>query len=83
MGEGMGWYPVGMRYYLIKYFSNFGSVKTMNFWKKRGGHANPNEFCCKLSGLPKKYNIVFQKGGSEAVWKFSENSSNLVQLIVP
>ena len=56
----------------------------MNFRKKGGGHANPNEFRCKFLGLPKKAQHCFPKiGGSEAVWKFSENSSNLVQIVTP
>ena len=70
------------------FFGNFGGVKAMNFRKKGEGHANPNEFHCKFSGLPKKAQHFFPKiglrgGGSEAVWKFSENSSNLVQVNVP
>ena len=64
---------------------NFGAVKTMNFRKKGGGHANPNEFRCKFSGLRKKAQHSFPKigGGSEAVWKFSENSLNLVGVVFP
>ena len=66
---------------------NFGAVKTMNFRKKGGGHANPNEFRCKFLGVPKKAQHCFPKiwrgGGSEAVWKFSENSLNLVQIVIP
>ena len=67
---------------------HFGAVKTMNFRKKGGGgHANPNEFRCKFLDLPKKAQHCFPKigwgGGSEAVWKFSENSVNLVGVIVP
>ena len=54
----------------------------MNFRKKGGGHAIPNEFRCTFLGLPKKVQHCFL-GGSEAVWKFSENSSNLLQVIVP
>ena len=69
------------------FFENFGAVKTMNFRKKGGGHANPNEFRCKFLGLPKKAQHCFPKiwwgGGSEAVWKFSENSLILVGVIVP
>ena len=64
----------------------FRRVKTMNFRKKGGGHANPNEFRCKFLGVPKKAQHCFPKiwwGGSEAVWKFSENSLNLVGVIVP
>ena len=52
--------------------------------EKGGGHANPNEFRCKFSGLPKKAQHFFPKigwgGGSEAVWKFSEKSSKMVQI---
>ena len=68
------------------FFENFGAVKTMNFRKKGGGHANPNEFRCKFLGLPKKAQHSFPKigwGGSEAVWKFYKNSSNLDQLVTP
>ena len=69
------------------FFGNFGGVKTMNFRKKGGGHANPNEFRCKFSGLPKKAQHSFPKrgrrGGSEAVWKFSENSSKMENTVVP
>ena len=69
------------------FFGNFGGVKTMNFRKKGGGHANPNEFRCKFSGLPKKAQHSFPKrgrgGGSEAIWKFSENSSKMGHAIVP
>ena len=43
------------------FFGNFGGVKTMNFRKKGGGHANPNEFRCKFSGLPKKAQHSFPK----------------------
>ena len=61
-------------------------LKTVIFLgEKGGGHANPNEFRCKFSGLPKKVQHFFPKigGGAEAVWKFSENSSNLVQVVIP
>ena len=46
---------------ILRFFGNFGGVKTDEFLAKRGGHANPNEFRCKISGLPKKRNIVFRK----------------------
>ena len=65
------------------FFGNF-------FGGKGGGHANPNEFRCKFSGLRKKAQHSFPKigwggggGGSEAVWKFSENSVNLVGVVFP
>ena len=47
---------------LLRFFGNFGGGKNDDFLEKKreGGHANPNEFRCKLSGLPKKKrNIVF------------------------
>ena len=42
---------------------HFGAVKTMNFRKKGGGHAIPNEFRCKFLGLPKKAQHCFPKIG--------------------
>ena len=51
--------------------------------KEKGGLLHPEKFRCK------KHNIVFPKigwgggGGSEAVWKFSENSSNLLDQVIP
>ena len=68
---------------------NFVAFFSEIFWGERGGgHANPNEFRCKFLGLPKKAQHSFPKrgrgrGGSEAVWKFSENSLNLVQIVIP
>ena len=52
----------------------------MNF-RERGGHFNP-------VSLLQKTQLSFPKrgkggGGSEAVWKFSENSSKMVQVITP
>ena len=42
----------------------FVAVFWVIFWgEKGGGHANPNQFCCKFSGLRKKRNIVFRKWG--------------------
>ena len=70
----------------LRFFRKFWGGKTMNLRKKGGCHANRNEFRCKFSGLPKKAQHSFPKigwGGSEAVWKFSENSSNLVQVVTP
>ena len=37
--------------------------KTVNFRKRGGGHANPDEFCCRFYYLPKKRNIVFRNEG--------------------
>ena len=54
----------------------------MNFRKKGGGHANPNEFRCKFLGLPKKAQHCFPKRGGGGQ-KFSENSSIFVNLGVP
>ena len=53
-----------------------------------GGHANPNEFRCKFSGLTKEAQHFFSEnrvggGGAEGGWEFSENSSNLVQIVFP
>ena len=50
--------------------------------KEKGGSLHPEKFRCK------KHNIVFPKigwggRGSEAVWKFSENSSNLLDQVIP
>ena len=51
--------------------------KTMNFWEKGGGSLQSKKF------VAKKRNIVFRneggRGGSEAVWKFSKNSSKIEQ----
>ena len=60
----------------------------MNF-RKKGGYSNPKNFVADFSTSQKKRNIVFRnvgggrEGGSEAVWKFSENSLNLVQIEAP
>ena len=62
-----------------------------------GGHFRSEKFRCAFSvkkqgGVAALRKISLQKaqhffpkigGGSEAVWKFSENSSNLVQVNVP
>ena len=50
----------------------------MNF-REKGGSLQSEKF------VAKKRNIVFRNegGGSEAVWKFSENSSKIVHAIVP
>ena len=57
------------------------------FSEKGGGHSNPKNFVADFSTPEKKRNIVFRNegrvGGSEAVWKFSENSSKMVHTIVP
>ena len=60
----------------------------MNFQKKGGGHSNQKHFVADFSTPEKKRNIVFRNeggggGGSEAVWKFSENSSKMVHTITP
>ena len=48
---------------LKNYVANF-SIKNGNFLgEKGGGHANPNEFRCKFSGLPKKAQHFFPKIG--------------------
>ena len=45
--------------------------------QKHGGHANPNEFRCKFSGLPKKAQHIFPKigwgGRLEVFRKFIQN----------
>ena len=48
-------------------------------------HSNPKNFVADFSTSRKKGNIVFRNegGGSEAVWKFSENSSILGKAGVP
>ena len=63
-----------------------------------GGHFRSEKLCCAFSIKGKRYghqfpgqkrNIFFPKigwgggGGPEAVWKFFENSSNLVQVTLP
>ena len=84
---GGGSFPI--RKISLRFFRKFWGAKNNEFSEKGGGHANPNEFRCKFLGLPKKAQHCFPKiwcggeGGSEAVWKFSENSSNLVQVDVP
>ena len=69
----------------VAFFSEIWGEGNNDEFSEKGGHANPNEFCCKFSGLPKKNAAFFSenRGGSEAVWKFSENSSNLFQAITP
>ena len=71
----------------LRFFRKFWGGKNNEFSEKGGGgHANPNEFRCKFLGVPKKAQHCFPKiwwGGSEAVWKFSENSLILVGVIVP
>ena len=53
----------------------------MNFREKEGGSLQSKKF------VAKKRNIVFRNegegGGSEAVWKFSENSSKMGHRSVP
>ena len=62
---------------LKNYVANF-SIKNGNFLGEKGGggHANPNEFRCKFSGLRKKAQHSFPKIGGG-------HSLNLVQAIVP
>ena len=53
--------------------------KNDEFAGKEGGSLQSEKF------VAKKHNIVFRNegGGSEAVWKVSENSSKILQLVVP
>ena len=60
-GKGGGSFPI--QKISLRFFGNFGGVKTMNFRKKGGGHANPNEFRCKFLGLPKQAQHSFPKIG--------------------
>ena len=59
----------------VAVFSVILRGKTMIFWEIWGGSLQSEKF------VAKKRNIVFRNeggGGSEAVWKFSENSSKIV-----
>ena len=58
-------------------FLEKGGLKRWIFGKKRGGHTNPKNLVADFSTSRKR------GGGSEAVWKFSENSSKMVHTIVP
>ena len=58
------------------------------FGKGGGVHSNPKNFVADFSTSRKKAQHSFPKigwwGGVQgAIWKFSENSSNLVQVIFP
>ena len=60
---------------------------SLQIFGKRGGGPLFEKFCCRFQYLPKKSATQFSENrvgwGSEAVWKFSENSSNLVQVYAP
>ena len=92
------WIPYGLVWSQAESVSNENKGRLpvpnlMNFWKtSEGGGGFPiRKISCVFSVAPRKISLQkaqhsFPKiggGGSEAVWKFYENSSNLVQVDVP
>ena len=68
----------------------FVAVFSVTFLGEKGGVTPIRmNFVANFWASRKKRNIVFRNeggvggGGSEAVWKFSENSLNLVQVVTP
>ena len=87
----MGGGPFPIRKISLRFFRKFWGGKNNEFSEKGGG-VTPIQmnFVANFWASRKKRNIVFRKyggggegGGSEAVWKFSENSLNLVQIVFP
>ena len=83
---GGGSFPI--RKISLRFFRKFWGGKNNEFSEKGGGSRQSEWISLQIFGPPEKSATLFSEnrvgwGGSEAVWKFSENSLNLVQVVIP